>query len=847
MKKTKLLFLLALILSLTQVSSAVAHPADLYVHSIHVTLAEDGVSIKWDLQPGPMLVSFIWFEADVDMDDTISAEEAERWANTRVSLFTATLNGKPLPLQVDELQFPSSLDSFQSGAEYITIQLSAAWSQDPGDSYELVLRNGLEEQRSLNWYYITAQNEIKFQTPQQSNNLITLQVFEPTAQAAAQLPLRAAWDTSMPSLPQQSQASVAETADQTTPSLLDFVPQDQNTSQQILLNIVRSDGFSVPFFIFALGISLALGSLHALTPGHGKTVVAAYLVGSRGTKWHAIALGSVVTLTHTGSVLLLGIVTLLASQYILPTTLIPIMEILSGLLIVGLGLYLLWQRYQYWRRTRSAVAKKRPRTLSLKPVAGKMPSGRFQIQKSSLHDHSHGNMHDHGDGHVHSHEVPEVIAWRSLIALGISGGLVPCPDAIAILLVAMAINRILLGLALIASFSFGLAVVLIFIGLLMVNSRRLFDRMGVFDRVAPVLPIVSAVVVLALGAALTMGAFLQAKNEFHFAGAGSRSIQKAQVLYLAGGQDEPKQLFVTDIQPIDPVLLSGAGENVTEYALSPDQGKVVYVTQSENLENRIWLVYVKSGEQKVLSDCADAICSGLVWSPNGTRIVYEYTRLSDKNITGLPTLWWADITSGEANSVFQEAQLPGANPRWSPDGKWLSYAKSDEIRLYNLGTGESHAIQSPIASAAYWSPDSKKILYRDVILRDRLFITQLFVYDLSSGIEAKINPDLNYENLSAAWSPDGEWIAVVRRELSVPLGNQIWVMRADGSEPRALTSASGLLHNNLTWSRDGKYLLYDVFSPNSSSLESNVQMIDVETGIITDLGIIGYKAEWQSP
>jgi Tol biopolymer transport system component len=402
-------------------------------------------------------------------------------------------------------------------------------------------------------------------------------------------------------------------------------------------------------------------------------------------------------------------------------------------------------------------------------------------------------------------------------------------------------------LALIVSFSFGLAVVLIFIGLLMVNSRRLFDRLGVFDRVAPVLPIVSAVVVLALGAGLTAGAFLQVKNEFNFAGAGSGFIQEAQVIYLAGRQGEPKQLFVTDIQPIDPVLVSGAGENVTEYALSPDQRKVVYVTQVEDLENRIWLVDVKSGERKVLSDCADAICSGLVWSPDGTRIVYEYTRLSGDSLTGLPTLWWVDIASGEPNPVFQEAQLPGSNPRWSPDGKWLSYAESDEIRLYNLETGESHAIQSPIASAAYWSPDSKKIVYRDVILRDRLFITQLFVYDLSSGEEAKINPDLNYENLSAVWSPDGEWIAVVRRELSVPLGDQIWVMRADGSEPRALTVASGVLHNNLAWSRDGRYVLYDVFSPNSSSLESNVQMIEVETGVITDLGIKGYKAEWQSP
>ena len=97
-----------------------------------------------------------------------------------------------------------------------------------------------------------------------------------------------------------------------------------------------------------------LGAIHALTPGHGKTVVGAYLVSSRGTSWHAVALGTVVTLTHTGSVFLLGIITLVASRYILPTSIIPILEILSGLLIVGLGLYLFRQRFQQWNKTKNS-------------------------------------------------------------------------------------------------------------------------------------------------------------------------------------------------------------------------------------------------------------------------------------------------------------------------------------------------------------------------------------------------------------------------------------------------------------------------------------------------------------
>ena len=146
------------------------------------------------------------------------------------------------------------------------------------------------------------------------------------------------------------------------------------------------------------------------------------------------------------------------------------------------------------------------------------------------HDHDHGHEHPHG----HSHAVPDTLTWRSLIALGVSGGLVPCPDAIAILLVAVAINRILLGLALIISFSLGLAVVLIAIGLLMVNSRRLFDRMNLFNRFTPILPIVSALIVVALGVGLTYGAYARAADGFSSTRLGVGSAHNAQVLIFGG-------------------------------------------------------------------------------------------------------------------------------------------------------------------------------------------------------------------------------------------------------------------------------------------------------------------------
>jgi nickel/cobalt transporter (NicO) family protein len=480
-----------------------AHPADIYAHTINVTITQTGLQIHWVIKPGPLLTNFLWYEMDVDEDGTLSQTEVETWSSARAALMTATLDDKPLPLLIDSLQLPTSLRAFQAGEEFITFRAFRHMGADLGQCPAPRPRKwiGTAQVDQLVLSHSGGRHRLFIPRPEKPHHRHR---HDPRPQPArGSKSLLTAWDSGTPTLPLgQEKDVVTETAEQVVPELAEQSPQE------ILLELVRSKEFSFSFYFFALLIALALGALHALTPGHGKTVVAAYLVGSRGTSLHAIALGTVVTLTHTGSVFLLGIITLAASQYILPTTIIPFLEILSGVLIVGLGLYLLWQRFLFWQRSRKPEPEQKKK-ISLSPMASKKPLGAVKVQNLPV------NMHHHGDGKVHSHEVPETITWRSLIALGISGGLVPCPDAIAILLVAIAINRIMLGLALILSFSLGLAVVLIVIGLLMVNSRRIFDRFGFLDRLAPFMPVVSAVIVLLLGFALTWGAVVRAKEMSH--------------------------------------------------------------------------------------------------------------------------------------------------------------------------------------------------------------------------------------------------------------------------------------------------------------------------------------------
>jgi ABC-type nickel/cobalt efflux system permease component RcnA len=237
-----------------------------------------------------------------------------------------------------------------------------------------------------------------------------------------------------------------------------------------LSHLLREGGFGWGVMLAGMLAAFAFGAVHALSPGHGKTLVAAYLVGSRGTPKHAILLGLMVTFTHTISVFGLGLVTLYLSRFVLPEKITPVLGVISGLTIVWVGATLLYRR-TIGRRVAPAPAS---------PFA-----------------------HDHGDGHVHSH-VPEEISMGGLIALGASGGLVPCPSALVLLLTSISLNRVALGLTLLTAFSAGLAVVLSGIGLLVLYAKHLLpDVNAARNPWFRWIPVGSAAVVTCIGLVMT--------------------------------------------------------------------------------------------------------------------------------------------------------------------------------------------------------------------------------------------------------------------------------------------------------------------------------------------------------
>jgi nickel/cobalt transporter (NicO) family protein len=218
--------------------------------------------------------------------------------------------------------------------------------------------------------------------------------------------------------------------------------------------LVARDDLGFWVILASLGAALFWGAAHALSPGHGKTIVTAYLVGQRGTARHAALLGLIVTATHTAGVFALGLVTLLLSQYIVPDDLYPWLNLVSGLLVVCIGASVLRAR-------------------------------------TKRHKHHH-----------HHHDLSP----RSLVAVGISGGLLPCPSALVVLLAAISLHRVAFGMLLVVAFSAGLALTITGIGLVAVLARGAFRRLRLDGPVATLLPAASALVILAAGLAMTLHA-----------------------------------------------------------------------------------------------------------------------------------------------------------------------------------------------------------------------------------------------------------------------------------------------------------------------------------------------------
>ena len=468
----------ALLALFVLVPAALAHPLGNFTISrySHLTLQSDAVELLYIIDMAEIPTFQERPQIDQNGDGSIDDAEETAYASQQAAQLSQnlslTVNGQVLAVTPDSwtIAFPPG----QGELATMRFELQATAVLPPTDQLWQLNYTDNNFPERLGWQetVVTAVSDLNI-----------LQSSVPTEDISNQLRSYPEDLLQAPLAVNQAQvqfALAAETAVAETMTVAETAvsPDTNRFSQDEFANLLTTALDQPGAIAIALVVAFGLGAAHALTPGHGKTIVGAYLVGSRGTPKHALFLGLTTTVTHTAGVFAFGLLVLFASRTILPETLYPWLGVLSGLLVVGIGFSLFQGHLRSWLH---------------------------RNQPADAHDEGY---HTHfGIGHTHTPK-PEM-GWRSLLALGVSGGLLPCPSALILLLSAVALQKVGFGLILIIAFSIGLASVLTGIGLAMVYAGKLFSRLPTKQAgLLRLLPAVSALFITIAGVGITVKALL---------------------------------------------------------------------------------------------------------------------------------------------------------------------------------------------------------------------------------------------------------------------------------------------------------------------------------------------------
>jgi ABC-type nickel/cobalt efflux system permease component RcnA/Tol biopolymer transport system component len=866
---------MVLIRLLAAADSVRAHPADMYAQNQSISITPEGLQIEWKIFPGPILADAVWGAVAQSPDGAVSEESARAWVAPFVANLSVRLDGKSATAaEVQAVHWPSNVDVLRTGEDRISVSLHVAWPKSLHGTHTVELHNVHLEANSLNWFSLTAEQGVTFDQPSQSNGLLRVDLAFPSGSELGTTSMQSkmtSWTSGTPNLPDFSGA-VSRLAGNLSGAPVSSTLAGSNPSSltAALTGLVKVQQFSPWFLVGAFFLSLALGSLHALTPGHGKALVGAYLVGAHGKTRDAVLLGAIVTITHTGSVVLLGLVTLFASHYILPALIAPWLEIISGVLVIGFGLNLLVRRRHDLSRSLPKWIKVRGSTeTTLAGGHAQSHAGHWHDQthahgldgnRAHKHHEQHGHAHANDEAHEHAHVLPDQqVTLKSLLALGVSGGLVPCPDAIAILLVAVAINRIPFGMLLIASFSIGLALVLIGIGIAMVNGARLMARSDLLARFGDYAPLVSAVVVTGLGVGLTWSAMNSLKFSTAVAqgAAGAPPVtatsataaspsetrkfdlDKARLLYVASDKTGWDQLFIQPLSGGSAEQLTSESLGITSYSVSPDRNTILYTLFTAQDGTAIWSLNSDGSGKRLALDCPVSECNSPRWYPDGQKVAYE--RLDNGQTATVPrfSIWWLDLVSGKTQPVFQDRSLASYGPEFSPNGQWLSYISAADNTLIIFGLQDGRSLSVPLgfhaANPETWSPTGEAVLFGNEAEAQDWAPLRTRIYTLATGKLTDLGGPESATDFSADWSPEGSWIAIDRNVLisSSQNSNQVWLVKPDGTQAHVLLDEEGASYSSLNWSPDGHNLVYSRYTLDASAQNPghfDVYLTDITTG-----------------
>ncbi|MBI5360363.1 MAG: sulfite exporter TauE/SafE family protein [Planctomycetes bacterium] len=454
-----------------------AHPFDEINHSIVFKFQDNSnIRIEYSVYLGGQY-QLEWTRYDTPLSRTLEKPEQDKWADYILQNMLLKVNDVPADLQAVSAVFPAFNDFFTSTDPYIRFVFETATPVSFAKTTNVYFSTFVYDKTFIgrieygwNGRKLAVQQELPTENPRKIKLVLT------ASDSDTNMPLK------NPPPPARQKGSLIELLEQ---------------------NIY-----------WALLAAFGFGLLHALQPGHGKAIVGAYLIASEGRVIDAVFLGIIVTLTHTIAVIILaGVIGyLISTGATSEETVKPWLMLCSGGIIAIIGVWMFIARGIFGH------------THTHDHGHGHIHGAEHDHDHHHDHDHDHEHNdahnhdlnHDHGHSHAHeehehTHEENEPAENKrpglwSLLSLGISGGMVPCPEALALLVFAVAAGQAAKALFLILSFSAGLAVVLIVIGIVMVLTKKMFAKSKSTGKIIRILPFVSSVFITLVGLVLLLKA-----------------------------------------------------------------------------------------------------------------------------------------------------------------------------------------------------------------------------------------------------------------------------------------------------------------------------------------------------
>ncbi len=355
------------------------------------------------------------------------------------------------------------------------------------------------------------------------------------------------------------------------------------------------------------------------------------------------------------------------------------------------------------------------------------------------------------------------------------------------------------------------------------------------------------------GLAGHLGGELRAAQRWRFRTGG---VQVAYSTIDAAGQEQlflaPAQLDASAVITTVPLQLTQLNTSLWEFAVAPDGSQIVFSALKEDGTSDLWRISPGEQTPALLLACPNAVCSSVSWSADGQVLAFSRRNATQFSAAALspPRLWLLDVTSGESFPAFADDQKLAFEPRWSADSQWLSYVSPDlgGVGVYNLQNNTEQFYPSTSGEAAVWHPLRNEVVIGVAETINGNYVTHLRLVDPVTQQQTNLSgAEALVEDGSPAWAPAGEWLAFRRKEFTGPgatPGKQLWLMRQDGRDARALTADPAFDFGQPLWSPDGRALLFHKLPLKGPEITLSVWIMDVESGRTWQVASPGQRPQW---